>query len=475
MAKRLTILLLVLILCISSLTSCFIVINKPKGDKNTEVTTQKPVETVEPMPDVLEEGRKDAESILEKDFGGKNFEGQTFIVVNADDTSIFIEAEQETSVSRAVELQKNLVAKKLNCNIIVNNVEYATFLSDALAAKNAGMFYADLVCVPQKALGYMRTMDMVANLGQLYGDVFGEEYFYLDSKSQTSGNNSFFGIAGRGAITPAAYGCLYFNKTVTDLCGVTNTIYESVENGTWTVDKMHEIKRLCGDAYGYLTLLGASDNETVVRGLYSSSGMKYIQSGMSLSPVLADNGDRFTNFINMLQTMFVDTSCVVSDNAVDSFEEGYTLFYASTLEEAALIKGKYGIVPMPKLDETQDRYYSYATENARLYAVLNTNNRPQFVPDVLKALNGTAQIVHDAWARDYLDYILRDSKSYGMIKLIFDSASYDMAYMFGENYPSVAESTYVALENAIVSNVPYGDSVKKQTVQFAKDMAAIFP
>ena len=287
MAKKITVLLLVLILCLSSLTSCFIVINNVKTNNNknnTEETTRKQ-EELPPKVDVFGASEKNAKEILEKDFSGLDMKGERFSVVIAEDVEIYIQAEQETSTAKALSLQTDLISKKLNCELYVNTIEYTTFLSDAQAAQNAGLFYADLVCVPQKAIGYMRSLGMVANLNQLYGDSFNEDYFFADSKAQSSGNNAYYGIAGKASVTPGGYGCVYFNKTVSDYYGITDKIYACVEDGSWTLDKMIEFKAECNAFHDYIIPIVTSDGQTFVSGLLSASGMKYYNTSLEGRPL----------------------------------------------------------------------------------------------------------------------------------------------------------------------------------------------
>ena len=475
MIKKSAIILMILVLSLCLLASC-----SDRGNNNTDNSGGYIEETgiFPPETDCLEDARNKAEKVLGKDFEDADLGGEEFILVIADDTEIYMQAEQEKSYLRAVDIQSELISEQLRCNMIIKQPDYSVFLTEAKAAKNSGLFYADLVCVPQKALGYMRANDMVANLNSLYGDVFVEDYFDQNSKVQSSGNNSYYGIAGKGCVTPASYGCVYFNKKLTDSYGITDSIYASVEDGSWTLDKMYEFRMLCNkdsEDNEDITVACASKSSNIVCELFGSSGMKYMETGLSVVPSVADNGERFASFVNKMKSVFSDRTFVYGEDMMLYFENGSSLFYIDTLENSDIIKGAYGLMPLPKFDESQDRYYTFCNGNAKIFAVLNTNDHPQNVPMVLNAINDSAQIITEGWARDLLEYVLRDSKSYHIAKMIFENASYDFAYMFGDDYQSVAQSTYIALDNAVVTKAGYTDSVNKQSARLKKDVAVIFP
>ncbi|MBQ7968835.1 MAG: hypothetical protein IJ292_03350 [Clostridia bacterium] len=478
MAKKITVLLLVLILCLSSLTSCFIVTNNEKTDNDNETEsdeTPKKQEEFPPKVDVFGASKKRAEDILEKDFSGIDMNGERFRVVVVEDVDINIQAEQETSRLKAQSMHTELVSKKLNCQLQVDTVEYEIFLSDALAAHNAGLFYADLVCVPQKAIGYMRSRGMLSNLNQLYGDAFNEDYFSADSKMQSAGNNAYYCVAGKASVTPSGYACAYFNKNISDCCGITEKIYSCIGDGSWTLDKMVEFKVECSASHGNIIPVVTSDKYTLVNGIFSASGMKYFTTAMDSRPVLADNGDRFTNLVTKMQKMLSDQSIVYAEDSIDLFEKEKALFYIGTLEDAPAIKGAYGIMPLPKLETTQDRYYTYSNENAKVYAVLTTNKQPEHVPNVLRALNATGELLQVGWARDFLDCVLRDAESYNTVRLLFDNVTYDFAYMYGGSYASVADSSYKALTDTVFSSADYSNSIKKASAKLTKDIKALYP
>ena len=93
MFKKLLIVFFLLLFCIVSMTSCFVVVNKDNVNKDsdsgkeTTQTTEKP-QKVSPLPDVLENAVNKSEEALSKAFADKNFQNQSFTVTMAQDTFV---------------------------------------------------------------------------------------------------------------------------------------------------------------------------------------------------------------------------------------------------------------------------------------------------------------------------------------------------------------------------------------------------
>jgi len=476
--KKIIILFLVALMCLGTLTSCFIVINETgsTGQKPESTETEAKIEKIPAQTDVLDVGKASAEQSLGEYTPSKDFGNQIFTIVIVDDTKIGMFLNEESTYSRAVEMQRQLIMSKLNCKLYIRRVSYDDFLADVGVAHNSGTKYADLILVPQKCLGYLHGQGMIYKLNELYGDSFVEECYDNESKVQFSAGDGVYGIVGDSAITPGAYFGVYFNKDVANECGITELIYNSLENGTWTFDYMLSLKDACKEKYGDIITLGAYSREVLIESMFGASGMKYVNTGLTVVPTVADNGERFDGFVKKMKEVIADPSrFTYSVNAYEDFGDGKVLFYIDNLANASKIRGNYGIVPMPKYDEQQEKYYTYANENAQVFAVLKTNTNTEYVPDLLRAFNETSALVYDAWSRDLLDYALRDSKSYHMVRKIFDSISYDFAYVYGDAYNSVAESTYRALNQAVLTDKTFKVYVERQDKLFKPDMEKLFP
>ena len=479
MLKKFAIFFLVILLCLCSATSCVIEIDDRTevGETSPETVpeTDKINEYIPPMADVLEESRLNAEKALNEVFADKNLEGLEFKIVIVEDVEQEFSVNGETTYARAVREMGWLISAKLNCKITVFAVPYDSFLSDAQRSLDAGLFYADLVCVPQKAIGYLKNRNMIANLNVLYGDVFDAECYNSSATAQTAGNNKLYGVVGNGAVSPNAYTCVYLNKKVSDAYGFTSEIYDAVNNGAWTLDLMLSYRSRCAENNSDIVSVGTNSMDSFIESVFSASGMNYMSTSLGSLPTLANNGARLDNLVAKLKNVTSDAaSFMAAENANELFAQDKLLFYVDTLGNASELNGNFTVLPMPKIDAEQDRYYTPTDENAPVFCVLTSNNRTEYAVDLLRAFNEAGDMLHDGLARDYLDHVLRNEESYKYIKDIFKASVYDFAYMYGDYYASVASSSYDALKQAVTTKSSFNYYTGRQAYAFRNDLNKIF-
>ncbi|MBE6642664.1 MAG: hypothetical protein E7615_03295 [Ruminococcaceae bacterium] len=477
MLKRIVILLLAMMLGIGSMTSCIKLDDRSEdyGERETVETLAPSPERVPELPDPLNNAKALAEKALAGLTFDEDFKDLSLNVIIVEDTEIELGAEIETSYAKGLRMQSEIVSQKLGCTVFIRRMPYSTFLSDAQAYHDSGLFLADVICIPQKALGYMKNRGLLMELNSVYGDTFTEEYFDADAKLQGSGMNKLYGIAGDATVNPAAYTCLYLNKAMADDAGITEEIYGLVESGNWTFDAMLEYKVKIAEKYPDAFLFSSKDSGDVIEAMFGASGMKYMSTSPDGLPAVANNGDRLANLIAKLKTVLADpTVGYCAEDAYDIFGQNRSLFYIDTLQAAPSIKGDYTVLPMPKADSEQTEYYTPTSEEAYVYAVLSSNNRPEYADTLIKALNASAPVLSEGWSRDLLDYAFSNEQSYINVKSICENASYDFAYMYGDVYMSVADSTYNALKNAVLTNAGYDYYAGLQTWKLNGDMNALF-
>ncbi len=479
MLKKIGIFFLVIMLCLCSATSCVIEIDdrteggSPSTEKAPE--TEKPFEFFPPMEDVLKTSKANANKALSEVFADKNLEGIELNVVIIEDPEQKFSVNGETTYSRAVKEMSSLISKKLGCNLNILAIPYDTFIKDAQSALESGAFYADLVCVPQKAVGYMKNNNMIADLNALYGDVFGYECYNASAIAQFSGNNKIYGVVGNGTVSPDAYSCVYLNKAVSDAYGFTSEIYEAVNNGTWTLDLMLTYKDRCAENHSDIVSIGAESTDSFIKTAFGASGMNYMTTSLGDLPAVANNGERLDNLVAKLKTLTADALAFMgAENAHELFAQEKLLFLVGTLGSSVSLNGNFTILPMPKVDAEQDKYYTPTNENAYAFCVLTSNNRTQYAIDLIRAFNEAGGMLHDGLVRDYLDHVLRNEESYKYVKEIFKSPVYDFAYMYGDSYATVASSTYEALKQAVTTKNKFTYYTGRQAYALKKDLNKIF-
>ncbi|MBR5322250.1 MAG: hypothetical protein IKU48_01735 [Clostridia bacterium] len=479
MLKKIAIFFLVIMLCLCSATSCVIEIDDRTeiGETSAETApeTYNSYVSIPPLADALEESMLKADNALNEIFGDKNYDGVELKVVIVEDAEQEFTVNGVTTYSRAVRQLSNLVSEKLNCRVSVLAVPYDAFLSDAQSSLDAGLFYADVVCVPQKAIGYLKNRNMIADLNELYGDVFNAECYNAAATAQSAGNNKLYGVVGNAAISPNAYTCVYLNKKVSDAYGFTSEIYEAVNNGTWTLELMLGYRSRCAEKHSDIVSIGTSDTDFFIESVFGASGMNYMSTSIGNLPTLANNGAQLDNLVAKLRGVIADASSyIAAENAHELFAQDKLLFCVDTLGNASKLNGNFTVLPMPKVDAEQEEYYTPADENAVVFCVLSSNDRTQYAVDLIRAFNEAGDMLYAGLTRDYLDHVLRNEESYRYIEDILKAPVYDFAYMYGDSYASVAASSYEALKQAVTTKLQYSYYTGRQAYALKNDLKKIF-
>ncbi|MBO4220315.1 MAG: hypothetical protein J5933_05265 [Clostridia bacterium] len=244
------------------------------------------------------------------------------------------------------------------------------------------------------------------------------------------------------------------NSELSDL----EDLYTIVENGNWTLDKLHT---LSASVYSDENGNSMKDEEDIFGlGLHGYS-LDVIWSAFDLnvlSPTedgwfeLDVNTDRLFNAMEKITDLLHNSSGVYLPETLPSstdamFSSGRFLFavdYLSISEKGTLrnMADEYGVLPFPKLDDSQSSYFSYAYDDYLSYSIPLTNGSPEIAGAVMEAM---ASYSYRETVPAYLDVALKgkymnDPQSRKMIDLIVENFKLDTAWIYiftiGGGYPS---------------------------------------
>ena len=102
------------------------------------------------------------------------------------------------------------------------------------------------------------------------------------------------------------------------------------------------------------------------------------------------------------------------------------------------MKDDFGIIPMPKLDETQKEYNAFCHDGSSSFSIPITENSPNMVAAFLEAMCAeTYRTVTPAYFETALKgKYSRDSETSQMLDLIVSGIYLDIAYIYGDNLQS---------------------------------------
>ncbi len=292
-----------------------------------------------------------------------------------------------------------------------------------------------------------------------------KEYWaqYLIENSVVGG--ALFGVTG--SISLYMYQelfAVYFNRNLCESYGLSAAdIYGTVLDGGWTLDKMISMtkdiysdangngQKDAADVYGFGLQVSSSTD-----GYWSSCQIKMTERNDDGSITLAVDLDKLTSVVERLMDFSYNQPGVFrliegpgytdGEYLPMGFAEDHFLFmndwvYAAGTAELREMESDYGIIPYPKYDEAQDKYYSYLHDQFTTFCVLVTVEDPADIGAVLEAMCSES---HNSVIPAYYDVALtskyaRDTDSVLSLETIFSNPYLDTGWVYSDNLASLPQ------------------------------------
>ncbi len=235
------------------------------------------------------------------------------------------------------------------------------------------------------------------------------------------------------------------------------TLYEVVDDGEWTLDKMVQLAKVATvqDGDGDWDL----DDQWGCSASHGDANMFYLASGNTMCakdsddlPVFSMNSTSSIDAaIKVLEALQTDGWAIMAENmtamgatdkwkaSLDVFGEGRALFRTTAFSAIKKLRAyeegvEFGIIPMPKLNSDQENYYTPCSAHYAYAVVI-----PNCVEDEEFSAYMTELVCCEAknYVTDaYYEVTLkkRDSKddeTERMLDLIFSNVIYDTGYIYG--------------------------------------------
>ena len=274
-----------------------------------------------------------------------------------------------------------------------------------------------------------------------------------------------------------------FNKNITDSCSLEDP-YGLVNSGKWTIDKFGEMIQTVSfsidgaERYGLITesantlgmFIGAGN--TVVskpkdNGDYPVITLSTKRGVTSVEKILSCLNNAAV--ININNPEFVRYTDDLWQGVVDTFTSDRALFYSTVMYTVHKLRGMdsdFGILPMPKLDETQEAHYTWVSPWITSGLVI-----PASVPDIERIGRIMEDIAYESSLTirpAYYDVTLegkftRDEESATMIDVILSNRVYDLGMIYDWNgigsllsvMAAERENTFTSRYATIIKNAEF--------------------
>lgn len=426
--------------------------------------------------------------IIDEITAGANLGGRDFNIgysIQYDFNEVDFDEETGDIIDDAVYQRNRLAEDKLGIKIIGTNMCYWTdILSTMQKMMQSGDCPYDAVCA---SAWFMYQSSVNGYLYDLYTiDSLGLEHDWWDKETlgmYSFGSKNLYFVSGDINYTDnLAMAIVCFNKKIADSIGYEYP-YQQVRDGTWTLDRMIEMTHSYGsdvDGDGKLTTsdtFGFCDNQGVINRLINSAGITVIEVDSEGTATL-NQSEKLVNLLDKvregLTAKSVTTSAIVdhgfNDSQITEMYDNGQIFVSMHEQVNQLFRMRqktvddFGVIPTPKYDENQDKYYTFfSTAAGSCYAVPITNTDLQSTGLILDVMGYYSQdtITPAVIDRSVMGKGTRDTESEEMLKLIFTTKIFDLGMWGSDVYGDVLGF----IDNAKVAST-LEKSAKKVPKQF---------
>lgn len=244
--------------------------------------------------------------------------------------------------------------------------------------------------------------------------------------------------------------CIFFNKDLAEQYSISDDFYQVVRDGKWTLDYFYNImSSFYHDADGD----GQRSNDDIYGGHMGAYPLSiYFLPCLDVPQMYLENDEaKFTVFENAEQAEKVWNKLkgIYKDPAqievhwnkdeyelIPSWEKGRALFYTEKIGEVETMRDynfEIGILPVFKLDETQQDYYSNYLPNP--FAIPSFVENPEISALVMSAMaaEGYKQVLPVAYEKVIKFKYANDEDSGEMIDLMMKNVKGDAMFAYGDS------------------------------------------
>ncbi len=420
-----------------SIVSCA----KKAGDDFSETSTVSLSEQIdtEAVPEIPEE----------------KYEGYTFNIASTNDntnfdTWRFYYEEQSGEVVEDAFYTRNLnVEERHEIKFSAHKISMQQIMKSINADEDAyDIAFERAVSLPSVLSGgYMLELSEIPYLDLSWG------FWDQNSLNDLSVSNNIMMAAGD--IHLSSFDCtwtLYFDKVLIDDNNLENP-YDLIDSNKWTLDKLNDLcKTVSRDLDGngkmdHHDFYGFSTHQGTYPGLITATGEKFITKDNEGIPYMSMNTDKFYQaYTKILKLMHEDDAVYEQiekmgsfskNEQCDIFMEDRSIFFSEVMNMITNVlrtkENNYGIVPWPKYETTQDRYYNYVHEASAMMTIPKTASDIERTGVIVQDLAyESSKTVRPAYYEiAIVNKLSRDERMGEMLDIIFSNRTYELAFVYG--------------------------------------------
>lgn len=420
----------------------------PGNDVNTPVDTEEnnnndaSAENAEESEDTA--NKLTSPNLPDMDWNGKEI---TFLVRGPEFTEwesqdIYVAEENGEPVNDAVYKRNAILEERYN--FLIKQVDGTSAIQSMaeksiLSGDNA---YQVVMCNTQET-NKMAMKGLLQDLNQVENINLSREYWDQNSiYAFTVGGKTLFMTGDLSIMANDATWIFMFNKQLHQDLQLEDP-YALVKNGKWTADALYSmmkdaskdlngdgVMKIDDDMYGLV-------KETTFEGLFFSMGMRVSTMNAEGYPELSMNNERIARVMEKTAMVMEKEIAFKGDwqKIGKCFEENRALFYGEVLQcviRRRTMDTDFGVMPLPKLDESQEDYAHMVHVTACMVGVPNSLDADEaaFTGFVLESVAAESRnwLVPAYYTTALEGKFMRDEESKDMLDVILRTRRYDLGY-----------------------------------------------
>ena len=431
------------------------------GCKKTEETQDTTAAEAESVSETQKTGKDDTPKGSDDDtMSAYDFEDATFTVLTRADTKYEFKSDKGLggdTVDRAVYKRNYNVEQRFNANIEVVDKEghwgvRDQFLSEVRAEAMGGNGGYDLVSTHSAYLGWMTVEGLAYDMASLPEINFAKAWWNQNLYDEINLNGKVYFMLGDICTTTYEYmQVMFFNEVLftdnfTDK--TVDDIYQMVEDGDWTWDVLFSYAQDFGGEgeYGLLTSTHAFRAAFIAQDayLYTRDADGKLILPDSPSDKLISVVEQMVTYYPSEKTYFATAGWDTGAGVLNpEFIGGRGLFYSQTLGEVtkfgSMKDGSYGVIPLPKYDTYQEKYYTICRDTVSAVMVMTTTDTPEMCGVLTEALckESNASVIPEYYGMVLKNRYFTDAKYSEILDTIREGLTIIPVHNYVEDAPSV--------------------------------------
>lgn len=403
---------------------------------------------------------------------------------------IMYDEENPTAVDEAKKLVVDKIESLYNCTINGEKTNTVSIVSTIKNQVTSGLHFYDIVFDSISSAASMVPDGVLLDLNTVENIDLSDPWWDQNAvKDLSIANKVYFACGDINTYDDQGTWCMLFNKTLKNKLNIEEDFYQLVRDNKWTFDKFKEICKR-----GYTTdstgdgILDEKDTWAFGTERYNiyvhvlAAGQKISKKDENDIPYLTVSEEPqatytiladILEFYNDEQTVMVANTPKYESKGFPNvweatvhpaFVEGRELFYMCGLINSAsfrVMEDEFGILPIPKYYDTQDRYYhTVSVGNSSCMTIPEGTTDVAQVGLIVSAIARESKLlVTPAYYDVQLKYRdSRDDESGEMLDLIFSTRTFDIAnaYNWGgirDQYTNISQSDIASRFDRVIGTV----------------------